>query len=131
MPIVVIDTNVIVSALLSPNGKSAKVLDLALGKQLQILYDSRILSEYEEVLHRPKFPFKSEDKDNLLSRIILRGVAVTVNPLDIPFIDESDKKFYEIAVQCNARLITGNLKHFPQDGIALSVSDFLEAVFIA
>ena len=44
----------------------------------------------------------------------------------IPFADESDKKFYEVAKHCNAKLITGNLKHFPNDGIAISPTDFLD-----
>ena len=42
------------------------------------------------------------------------------------FVDEADKKFYEVAKFCGAVLVTGNLKHFPEDPLVMSVADFLE-----
>ena len=45
--------------------------------------------------------------------------------LNIPFADEDDRKFYEVAKQVNAKLITGNLKHFPEDPLVTTAADFL------
>ena len=42
------------------------------------------------------------------------------------FLDEADKKFYEVAKFCGAVLVTGNLKHFPKDPLVMSVTDFLD-----
>ncbi len=52
---VVLDTNIIVSALLSPQGLSAKLLNLVFDKKLTIVYDNNIFAEYLEVLNRDKF----------------------------------------------------------------------------
>lgn len=51
---------------------------------------------------------------------------MVVPPIDISFADQSDQNFYEVAKYCGAVLITGNLKHFPDDDKILSVSSFLE-----
>ena len=53
----VIDSNVVVSAMLSPHAPPAQVIRLALQGDLGLLYDGRILAEYREVLMRPKFGF--------------------------------------------------------------------------
>lgn len=52
---IVLDTNVLVSSLLSSRGAPSKILDLILGEQVVVAYDNRILGEYEEVLSRPEF----------------------------------------------------------------------------
>ncbi len=54
------------------------------------------------------------------------GRSVIAEPLDAAFMDEADKKFYEVAKFCGAQLITGNIKHFPNDKIVLTASEFLE-----
>ena len=46
-------------------------------------------------------------------------------PLYDEFVDEADKKFYEVAKHCGATLITGNIKHFPSDEIIMTANDFL------
>lgn len=46
--------------------------------------------------------------------------------MDAPFVDEADRKFYEAAKYCGAVFLTGNLKHFPNDDMVMSVSGFLE-----
>lgn len=125
---IVIDTNVLVSALLSPEGNSAKIPALALNDQISICYDSRILLEYENVLNRPKFPFAPEDVSGLLDMIVQIGTAVVAGPLADHFTDEADKKFYEVAKYSGAKLITGNLKHFPNDSDVLSPVEFLKTI---
>lgn len=120
---VVLDTNVIVSALLSPNGKPAYVFKQFLDGDYTLCCDERILREYEAVLNRPKFRFPPELVNRLLSYIRLRCLKISPSPLDIPFIDEADKKFFEVAKHCNAMLITGNRKHFPDDPLVKSVHE--------
>lgn len=124
--LVVIDTNILVSALWSKSGAPARILSLIISGGLIPCYDYRILSEYRDVLSRPKFKFTDSEINALLDWIVENGRQVIAEPLNEDFTDESDKKFYEVAKFCNAKLITGNIKHFPNDNLVLSVSDFWE-----
>ncbi|MGN1077355.1 MAG: putative toxin-antitoxin system toxin component, PIN family [Candidatus Gallimonas sp.] len=120
---VVLDTNVIVSALLSPTGRPSYVFKQVLDGDYILCCDARILREYEEVLKRPKFRFNPDLIADLMNFIRTNCLTVTPKSLDIPFEDVSDRKFFEVAKYCNAVLITGNLKHFPNDPIVKSVQD--------
>ena len=123
---VVIDTNVLVSSLWSRNGTCSKILYKVLNYDLTILYDQRIISEYKMVLERPKFRFTKEEVKSLIDFIRIEGLCIVPNPLNIEFIDESDKKFYEVAKYMKCPLITGNKKHFPDEDGILSPVEFLE-----
>lgn len=124
--LVVIDTNILVSALWSRNGSPARVISMVLSGELTPCYDHRILCEYREVLQRPKFGFSKWEINTLLEWFEAYGRSVLPPPLEDVFIDETDKKFYEVAKYCRAILVTGNLKHFPEDPLVMSVKDFLE-----
>ena len=124
--LVVVDTNILFSALWSRNGAPARAVGLVLSGQLTPCYDHRIMLEYRQVLQRPKFRFQPSEINALLAWIKQSGRSVVPAPVDIPFVDEADRKFYEVAKYCGAVLITGNLKHFPNDDAVMSVSDFLE-----
>jgi len=102
---VVIDTNVLVSSLWSKDGSPAKLMSMVLDGILIPCYDYRILTEYREVLMRPKFGFSKAEVDSLLDWIESYGKSVVSVPLNVNFIDEDDKKFYEVAKYCNAKLI--------------------------
>lgn len=123
---VVIDTNILVSALWSKNGAPARIISMVINGRLVPCYDYRILSEYREVLRRPKFGFSNGDINSLLDWIESSGRSVLADPIEESFIDEADKKFYEVAKFCQAKLITGNVKHFPQDPLVVTVAEFLE-----
>lgn len=123
---VVLDTNVLVSSLWSKDGSPAKIMSMVLSGTLIPCYDYRILTEYRNVLIRPKFCFSENEVNALLDWIEFYGKSVVASSLNINFIDEEDKKFFEVAKYCKAKLITGNLKHFPKDEDVMSVSDFLE-----
>lgn len=75
---------------------------------------------------RPKFGFSKSEVFSLLDWFESYGKSVVATPLNIDFIDEDDKKFFEVAKYCNAKLITGNLKHFPEDEDVMAVPEFLE-----
>lgn len=121
--LVVLDTNVIISAILSPGGKPAEVFRRYLTGEFTLCCDERILSEYELVLNRPKFRFRPDLVIGLMDFIRSNCLLITPAPLDIPFTDEADRKFYEAAQYCNALLVTGNRKHFPDDPLVKSVHE--------
>ena len=121
---VVIDTNVLVSALWSKNGTCAKILYKVLNYDLTIVYDQRILHEYTVVLERPKFGFTKEEVKSIIDFIKNEGLCIVAKPLDIKFVDEADKKFYEVAKTTNCPVITGNKKHFPNEKDILLPSEF-------
>lgn len=124
--LVVIDTNILVSALWSRDGAPAKVLSSVVRGVLIPCFDYRIMTEYREVLQRPKFGFSRGEVNSLLDWFTSNGRSVLADPLDDAFVDEADKKFYEVAKFCGAVLITGDLKHFPKDPLVISAADFLE-----
>jgi putative PIN family toxin of toxin-antitoxin system len=121
----VIDTNVIVSALLNPEGAPAGILSLFLNGKIEAYYDARILHEYIVVLSRPKFPFDSADVDSLIDTFQNTGVIVAAEHVEAAFIDKTDRKFFEVAKTADAMLVTGNSKHFPADPLVISPADFL------
>lgn len=111
---VVIDTNVLVSGLLSPYGASAEIIRMMVAGSLDLLYDARIISEYREVLSRPKFLFEKSKVDILMEFIEHYGIPVAAMPLSLHLPDPDDKPFFEVAISGKAEcLITGNVAHYP------------------
>ena len=114
-PKIVLDTNVLVSGVLTPDGSPGKIL-LLLTKPdaVRLLVSPEILTEYLEVLTREKFGLQFETVAFLLHN--LAGLAENVIPkqkLDL-LPDPDDNKFLECAVEGKTSyLITGNIKHFP------------------
>ena len=123
--LVVIDTNVLVSAFWSRNGNPARILGMVLSGSLKACYDFRILEEYRNVLLRSKFGFSGDEVEAVLRTIEDNGYSVVADTVGIPFTDESDRKFYEVAKYCGAKLITGNVKHFPQEPDIMPPAEFL------
>ena len=124
----VVDTNVIVSALMNTNGPPAKIVSLILNGKIKILYDNRIIFEYGEVLSRKEFGFNLEVINDLLAFFRYEGDYINADHLVQKFPDENDKKFYEVYKTGEARyLITGNKRHFPPDDAVIIPKDFLEA----
>jgi len=123
---IVLDTNVLVSALLSPAGPPAQILGLALARKLSVLYDGRILLEYRDVLYRPKFSLLADVVDPILEFLEAEGEQVSAEPDPAQFLDEGDRAFFEVAVSGEAGfLVTGNKKHFPADARVVSPAEFL------
>ena len=111
--LVVLDTNVLVSAQLSPFGPPARVLDLVLSGEIRLAIDDRLMAEYRQVLARSKFGFAPEDVADLLAFLETDGEPVTARPLPCELPDADDLPFLEVAAQVEATLITGNTAHYP------------------
>jgi len=126
----VINTNVLVSALISANGTPAKILSTLLNDKITILYDNRIIFEYLKVLSRNIFKFDDEIKNELIVYIHHKGEYINADYLSVRFEDESDKKFYEVYKTGIADfLITGNKKHFPKEKEIIAPKEFFETAF--
>ena len=111
---IVVDTNVLVSALIRSEGIPARILDVILSRQAKSVLDHRIYLEYEEVLLRPEFGFSRELVDDLLDFLWLSSERVRVATMSVELPDADDTKFLEVAMTASADfLITGNLRHFP------------------
>jgi len=115
MKIWVLDTNVIVSAHLSPHGPPARLLGEVLAQRLRLAYDTRILDEYREVLQRPKFDLPPASVRRFLD-VMADQEFVSPRPLRTSLPDPKDAMFVEVACALDHPvLITGNLAHFPQE----------------
>ena len=124
---VVLDTGVMVSALVNARGSSAKTLSLILDGDIKILYDNRILFEYIEVLSTNDFGFNIEKINDTIHFVRYEGTFVEADSLDVIFHDEPNKKFYEVYISGEAQyLITGNREHFPEDSAVIIPGDFLK-----
>ena len=112
---IVLDTNVLVSALLSPFGPPGEILRLVTSAVVQTCHDARILGEYRQVLSRQAFRFRPMQVELLLQQIETDGVPVAASRLPERLPDPDDEAFLEVAIAGDARfLVTGNLKHFPK-----------------
>ena len=127
----VIDTNVLVSALITknPEAATAKVVRLLLEQEFVPLYDADIIAEYEDVLHRSKFPILKETADALISFIIENGIESSRVDFEESMPDEDDRVFYEVSLsQDDSFLVTGNLKHYPTSPCVITPADFVNLI---
>lgn len=111
---VVLDTNILVSAFLKPHSLTAKILRLALQKEIEPAVDNRIINEYKPVLARPKFDLQEEKVKNILDLLISRSLKAPAINIFVKLPDEDDAPFLEVALAVKTKhLVTGNKKHYP------------------
>jgi len=127
---IVLDTNVLVSALWSKLGNPYMILEMFFKGTVVLHYNNEIIAEYSDVLHREKLAFSEEKVLTLLSEIIENGVYVDAPTSDIPFVDEDDRKIYDTAKASTAIIVTGNKKHFPDEEFILSPAEFVESLLL-
>ena len=124
----VIDTNVLVSALITHNPESATsmVVKHLFNNGFIPMYDDEIIAEYEDVLHRSKFPINPEVADALISYIVEYGIDSSRAFFDDSMPDEDDRVFYEVTLSReDSLLVTGNLKHYPKSPRVITPADFI------
>jgi putative PIN family toxin of toxin-antitoxin system len=122
---VVLDTNIIVSAALSPIGNPAKIIAMIPGEEIQVYYGVGILSEYRDVLSRPRLKIPAELQKRIIEAIVNAGIFFEPTASAIPLPDETDRIFYDTAKEIGAILITGNIKHYPAENFIMTPSQFL------
>jgi putative PIN family toxin of toxin-antitoxin system len=111
---IVLDTNVLVSGLLSAAGPPAWIVEAVLTGDLELALNMAIREEYEQVLRRPEFRFPVSQVETLLSVVDRFGLWVAaVPPWPVVLPDPDDEPFLGVAAATGSVLVTGNLRHFP------------------
>ena len=121
----VIDTNVIVSAMMAKHVDSAtvKVLSAIRDGRIRPVCSPEIIAEYRAVLSRDKFRFVLEDVNMTIDAIVSNAMFLEPVASGEAFPDETDRVFYEVALagsEDRTRLVTGNLRHYPISPIVVT-----------
>ena len=126
----VIDTNVLVSALLSSMDHSNPfiILKSIYSKRVKPLFNNEILDEYKAVLSRPKFHFTEYQTDLVIKSIVEYGLKIEGEVVsDEVFPDPKDIVFYEVRMAVDdSYLVTGNIKHFPKKPYVVTPAQMVE-----
>ena len=128
----VIDTNVLVSAMLKWNSIPGNVMELVFDGPIIPVYNVEILKEYREVLSRPKFHLTKEIINDVIESIENIGINIEADAIDIILPDPKDRVFYEVVIEERKTeetyLITGNIKHFPVETFIVTPRRMLEII---
>ena len=126
----VLDTNVLVSALLKSGSTPWKVAVEALTGDIIPILNDDIIGEYEEVLRRPKFKFEERAVRILMDELKRRAVYADAGEIDDIVADPKDVVFYAVLMEKRkedeAYLVTGNLKHFPVKTFIVTPKEMLD-----
>ena len=129
---VVIDTNVLVSALITRNENSptVQILRFLANGNIVPVYSEDIVKEYNEVLRRAKFKLSESLIINLLKDIMDNGSKITeLAKVTETMPDPKDIVFYAVTLSAqdkDAFLVTGNGKHFPEKPFVVTPSELVE-----
>lgn len=129
----VIDTNVIVAAMMSKHSDSAtvKVINAVRDGRLKPVLAPDIVAEYGEVLSRSKFQFEESDVRQTIDAIVSNAVFLEPKSSGETFADETDRVFYEVALagqSDDTRLVTGNLRHYPVSPIVVTPAQMIAII---
>lgn len=130
----VIDTNVLVSAMLKWNSIPGNIMELVFDGLIIPILNNHIVNEYREVLARPKFHFTKEIIHDVLETIQRQGIYVDAAAIDIELPDPKDRVFYEVVMEKrntdDAYLTTGNIKHFPVKPFIVTPREMMDIILI-
>ena len=127
----VIDTNVLVSALLAKriDSPTVEVVAKLFDGSVIPVFSEEILEEYSDVLHREKFGFSASTVDLFLSELKNLGVLLEAGQTDVVLPDMKDIPFYAVTLtngDDKTYLVTGNLRHFPVKPFIVTPAQFLK-----
>ena len=126
----VLDTNVLVSAMLKTRSVPGQVLAEALNGDIIPVLNDGIITEYEDVLSRPKFRFDRRAVRVFMDELKRRAVYVDEGLIDDEVPDPKDVVFYAVLMEKRreeeAYLVTGNLKHFPMRAYIVTPREMLD-----
>ena len=129
MKYAVIDTIVLVSAMITHNAASptVKVVEAIGQGELVPLYNEEIITEYNDVLSRAKFGFLHLSVARLIRTLMDKGIMMERLSSGETFPDVSDAVFNEVALSKEGSyLVTGNKKHFPKAPIVVTPAKMME-----
>ncbi len=128
----VLDTNVLVSAMLKTGSVPGQVAAEALYGDIIPILNEEIITEYEEVLHRPKFRFDKNAVKVLMDELKKRAVYSDYGLIDDEIPDPKDVVFYAVLMEKRkeeeAYLVTGNIKHFPMRTYVVTPREMLDII---
>jgi putative PIN family toxin of toxin-antitoxin system len=111
---IVLDTNVLVSGILTAHGPCGQIMELMIGGRLHLCFDGRILEEYERILlGRPRLAIPATQARAILDLLVTTGETVAPMPLPVALDDPDDLPFLEVASTAGVVLVTGNIRHYP------------------
>ncbi len=109
----VLDTNVVVSGVLTPMGPPGQLLDLVLAGEVSVVLAPQIVVEYREVLLRPRFRLDAEQVHQLVEALEDIALHVAAAPWPVALEDPDDEIFLAAARGGTAILVTGDIRDFP------------------
>ena len=128
----VIDTNVLVSALLKEGSLPWQILDMVSQGKIIPVYNEEILDEYNEVLLRNKFDFSIAKVTMTISLIKYFGREMEPIEIQEKFAHEDDAKFYKIVMSSrlvdDTYLVTGNIRHFPERDFVVTPAEMIDII---
>ena len=128
----VIDTNVLVSAMLKWSSVPGNIIEFAFSGVIIPVLNERIVSEYREVLLREKFHLTKEIVDDVIQALEDQGEYIDTDNMDYELLDPKDVVFYAIVMEKRKEedtyLVTGNIKHFPQVPYVVTPKEMLDVI---
>ena len=128
----VIDTNVLVSAMLKWTSVPGNIIEFAFTGTITPVLNDVIVAEYREVLMRDKFHLTKEIVDDVIQALKEQGVFIEADNMDYELPDSKDVVFYAIVMEkrkdSDAYLVTGNKKHFPQDPFVVTPREMMDII---
>ena len=128
----VIDTNVLVSAMLKWDSVPGNVMELVFDGAITPILNERIINEYQDVLLRPKFHLTEDIVRDVMDGIKSQGIYVDAETIDVELPDPNDTVFYEVVMERrkteDAYLVTGNIKHFPQKPFIVTPREMMDII---
>lgn len=129
---VVIDTNVLVSAVLKSHSVPGSIVELAFDGPIIPILNEAIEKEYREVLSRPKFHLPEDLIEGIMSTFHKRAIYVDAEHLDVELPDPKDLVFYEVVMEERkeeeAYLVTGNIRHFQNRPFIVTPREMLDII---
>ena len=128
----VLDTNVLVSAMLKTGSVPGQVAAEALNGDIIPVLNDDIIAEYEDVLNRPKFRFDKRAVKVFLDELKKRAVYSDYGLIEDEIPDPKDVVFYAVLMEKRkedeAYLVTGNIKHFPMRTYVVTPREMLDII---